>query len=241
MDALAQLGDKPNPMLEFPIPSPDHPPSHPLQAIADNDNQSEDEAINTEFCQTWAAFLFDGSGSTSQTEVPPLNLPPLHLYPQTHLHQQKNLWTLRTPEYSRVLKVQRFLADLLSIWYQLLPTRLLDPDLCKQMLPSHKTTENLSLSATLCCRTLSPFKHKLHCLLWRTRIKDLSFVWRKRKGWLQEKGWTQVGGWLKWQEMHAWMLSSPSMQKSQLLQLWRALGSRGKEGRDQPRICHLLR
>ena len=52
MDTLAWLGNKPNPVLEFPIPSSDHSPSHPLQAIADNDNQSEDEAINTEFHQT---------------------------------------------------------------------------------------------------------------------------------------------------------------------------------------------
>ena len=48
-----------------------------MQAIADNDNKNEDEAINTEFCQTQATFLLDGSGSTSHTEVPPLNLPPL--------------------------------------------------------------------------------------------------------------------------------------------------------------------
>ena len=77
MDALARLGDKPTPVLEFPIPSPDHPPSRPLQVTTNNDNKKEDEAIHTAFCQTRAAFLFDGSGSTSQTEVPPLNLPPL--------------------------------------------------------------------------------------------------------------------------------------------------------------------
>ena len=77
MNALAQLGDKPAPVLEFPIPSSDHSPSRSLQVMADNDNKNEDEAINIEFCQTRAAFLFDGSGSTSQTEVPPLNLPPL--------------------------------------------------------------------------------------------------------------------------------------------------------------------
>ena len=77
MGILAQLGDKPTPVLEFPIPSSDCSPSHPLQEITDNDNRNEDEAFNTEFCQTQAAFLFNGSGSTSQTEVPPLNLPPL--------------------------------------------------------------------------------------------------------------------------------------------------------------------
>ena len=65
MGTLAQLGDKPTPVLEFPIPSSDHSPSCPLQAVADNDNKNEDEAINTELCQTQAAFLFDGSGSTT--------------------------------------------------------------------------------------------------------------------------------------------------------------------------------
>jgi len=73
-------------------------------------------------------------------------LPSLPLYPQTHL---------------------------LNIWYHFLPTRLLNPNLHRQMLPSHKTTKNLSPSATLWCRTSSLFKHKLCHLLWRTRTKEL--------------------------------------------------------------------
>jgi len=77
MDALAHLGDKPAPVLEFPIPSSGHSPLLLLQETADNENNSEDKVINAEFCQTWAAFLFNGSGSSLQTEVPPLNLPPL--------------------------------------------------------------------------------------------------------------------------------------------------------------------
>src|SRR5258706_1974445 len=75
MDTLAQLGNQPAPVLEFSIPSSDQSPSCSSQATANNDNNNEDEAMNAEFCQTRAAFLFDGSGSTSQTKVPPLDLP----------------------------------------------------------------------------------------------------------------------------------------------------------------------
>jgi len=63
MDTLARLGDTPTPVLKFPIPSSGHSPLLLLQETADNENSSEDEAINAEFCQTWAAFLFNGSGS----------------------------------------------------------------------------------------------------------------------------------------------------------------------------------
>ena len=52
MDTLAQLGDKPAPVLEFPIPSSDPSPSCPLQSTTDNDNYNEDGAINAEFHQT---------------------------------------------------------------------------------------------------------------------------------------------------------------------------------------------
>ena len=72
-------------------------------------------------------------------------------------------------------------------------------------------------------------------ILAKDHTYPVSFVWRKRRGWLQERGW------LKQQEMHVWMPSGLSMQKSLLLQLPRALGSRGKGGRDWPKICQLLR
>ena len=176
------------PVLEFPIPSSDHSPSHPLQSMVDNDNKNEDEAINTGFCQTWAAFLFDGSGSTSQTEVPPLNLP----------------------------LVPPFVPPSTSSGHMIspLPTRLCNPNLQKQMLPSHKTTENSLPSATLWCRTSSLFKHKLCYLLWRTRTKELSFMWRRRRGWLQERGWMWEGDQSNRRHMHGCHLVCPCRKVS---------------------------
>jgi len=80
LGAIGQLGVQPTPELKVPAPSPgdpDHPTSPGLPVLVEDERDTFDEDLNTEFRQTRVAFLFDGSGSSTKTAVPPLILPPL--------------------------------------------------------------------------------------------------------------------------------------------------------------------
>jgi len=205
MDTLAQLGDRPAPVLEFPIPSSDHSPSRSSQEIANNDDYNEDEAINAEFRQTRAAFLFDGSGSTSQTEVPPLNLPPIPPFVSPNASSEH---TISLPA-NRTTRYQLAQAN-----------AALTQDNRKLITFSNDLVQNIiTLQTQVALLTLENKNQraKLHT---------------KEKKRMTARERVNPGGRVIEATGDAWMLLNPSTLKSQLLQLPRALGSKGKEGRD---------
>ena len=80
LEDIGRLAVKPLPSLKLPPPpllnlAP--PPLPSSGTTVETQGKTLDELLGTDLCTTRAAFLFDGSGSSSQTTVPPLNLPPL--------------------------------------------------------------------------------------------------------------------------------------------------------------------
>jgi len=80
LEDIGRLAGKPHPSLGYPPPPLLNlaPPASPgLSTLIDIQEPTLDELLGTDLHTTRAAFLFDGSGSSSQTTVPPLELPPL--------------------------------------------------------------------------------------------------------------------------------------------------------------------
>ena len=80
LEDIGRLAVKPLPSLKiFPPPLLNlAPPASPSSDImVDIQEPTLDELLSTDLHTTRAAFLFDGSGSSSQTTVPPLELPSL--------------------------------------------------------------------------------------------------------------------------------------------------------------------
>ena len=183
LEDIGRLAVKPLPSLEI-LPPPLlnlTPPASPSSNImVDIQEPTLDELLSTDLCTTRAAFLFDGSGSSSQTTVPPLELPSLpHFEP------------LPPPSTD---SVQQPLIN--------------NPNLRSSRLspPLSQTTANSYHTAMICNRTSSLFNHKLFCLPLRIMINRQSFVLRKRRDRLQGRKSIQGGRPLKLQEMLAWLL-----------------------------------
>lgn len=79
LEDIGRLAARPHPILGY-LPPPLNlaPPDLPGSSIPIVIQEPTiDDLLGTDLHTTRAAFLFDGSGSSSQTTVPPLDLPPL--------------------------------------------------------------------------------------------------------------------------------------------------------------------
>ena len=94
MEKLGQLGRKLLPDLEHPMDlEPDFtlPTAPTLTTISEYEEVEEQEDIHRDLCQTRAAFLFDGSGATPETAIPPLVLPPIPQWTPSTMSLQRSI------------------------------------------------------------------------------------------------------------------------------------------------------
>lgn len=79
LEDIGRLAVKPLPSLKLPPPPLLNlaPPLPSSGTTVETQGKTLDELLGTDLHTTRATFLFDGSGSSSQTTVAPLNLPPL--------------------------------------------------------------------------------------------------------------------------------------------------------------------
>ena len=84
LEDIGRLAVKPHPSLRYPPPPLLNlaPPALPGSSIPiDIQEPTLDKLLGTDLHTTRATFLFDGSGSSSQTTVPALELPLPHFEP----------------------------------------------------------------------------------------------------------------------------------------------------------------
>ena len=116
LEDIGRLAVKPLPSLEI-LPPPLlnlAPPASPSSDImVDIQEPTLDELLSTDLRTTRAAFLFDGSGSSSQTTVPPLELPSLpHFEPLPPSFNQFSTAAIDKQPQSEVLKtITTFISD----------------------------------------------------------------------------------------------------------------------------------